>query len=566
MNNPPAGHSPTPQPSSDAERLRIGLADDFEILEELGRGGMAIVFRARDKAMGREVAIKVLPAHLMKDSALVDRFEHEARTAGNLEHPHIIPIYRVGRAGAKRDVSYFVMKLLRGGSLSALLRKRGKLPPDELRTLLMETASALGHATKHAVVHRDVKPDNILFDGEGRSILTDFGIAKTPAGQHSAAGTLVGSPRYMSPEHALSQSIDGRSDLYSLGVVAWEALAGKPPFDADDPLEIIYKHIHEPLPAPPLRTPEERQLYHVIARMLAKKPGDRFQSAHDVIVALGGQILPHTPTGDAGATAPVFTLSPAATEPVATIPPGDAAPAATREKRSRRTLHPAFAWTSIAVLLVVFFGPRTVGLLGPRATPDLVAPPIPKIDTPTPAPAQAIDIAPARTPVSSPATPPTASPSGSPSVVAATPPKPKPRPKPSARAAAILAYNRLKSSCARRDTMPDAKPIGYAVLVDSLADRPRGNEMTLVYDVCGLPSGSPFTVTFTLTKLRQRGFGQQKPHVETTSGKTAGPRSRQRRTLDMREMSAGSYRLDVVVTDANASTTSVNREFRITDM
>ena len=113
--------------------------------------------------------------------------------------------------------------------------------------------------------------------------------------------------------------------------------------------------------------------------------------------------------------------------------------------------------------------------------------------------------------------------------------------------------------------MPDAKPIAFAVLVDSVADRPRGDEMSLVYDVCGLPSGSSFTGTFTLTKLRQRGFGQQKPHVETATGKVASPRSRQRRTLDMREMSAGSYRLDVVVKDASDRTMSASREFRITD-
>jgi hypothetical protein len=541
MHNPPAGHPPTPQPSFDAERLRVALADDFTILEELGRGGMAIVFRARDKILGRDVAIKVLPAHLMADGALVDRFEHEARTAGNLEHPNIIPIYRVGRAGPSRDVSYFVMKLLRGGSLSALLRKRGKLPPAELRTLLMETASALGYAAKQAVVHRDVKPDNILFDGEGRSTLTDFGIAKTPEGQHSAAGTLVGSPRYMSPEHALSQPIDGRSDLYSLGVVAYEALFGKPPFDAADPLDIIYQHLHEPVPVPRLATHDERQLYHVIARMLAKKPDDRFQTADDVIVALGGQLLPHMSTGDVAVTAPVFALSTASTERVATIAAED--PAAPGK------LSPAIAWLGAAALLAVVVGPPAIARMRPPTAPDSAVATAAKVATRAAVPAKKEVIAP----------PPAAK------LVITEPPKPKPKPKPSARAAAILAYNRLTSSCARRDTMPNAKPIEYAVLTDSMADRPRGDAMPLVYDICGLPSGTSFTVRFTLTKLRQRGFGQQKPHVETATGEVRSPRSRQRRTLDVREMSAGSYRLDIVVTDASARATSVSREFRITD-
>ena len=557
MKNPRSTQSPPRHPSSDGERLRLALADDFEILEELGRGGMAIVFRARDRALGREVAIKVLPEHLMADAALVDRFEHEARTAGNLEHPNIIPIYRVGRAGAKRDVSYFVMKLLRGGSLSALLRKRGKLPPGELRTLLIETASALGYAAKHGVVHRDVKPDNILFDGEGRSILTDFGIAKTPEGQHSAAGTLVGSPRYMSPEHALSQPIDGRSDQYSLGVVAYEALFGNAPFEAEDPLEIIYKHLHEPVPAPPLPTAEERQLYHVIARMLAKRPGDRFQSAHDVIVALGGQLLPHAPARDAAVTAPVFTLSTASTERVASIAPEAQELAATREKRSSRTV----AWLGIAAVLAVFLGPPVFGLLR-RATPAAGASgPTPAVTTVAPT-KRSTPLTRTPTATASRGAAPVNTPTQPVAKVTAPPP---PKPKPSPRAAAILAYNKLRSSCARRDTLPDAKPIEYAVLMDSVADRPRGDEMTVVYDVCGLPSGSAFTAKFTLTKLRQRGFGQQKPHIETAIGEAKSPRSRQRRTLDMREMSAGSYRLDVVVTDAKQTATSVSREFRITD-
>src|SRR6476620_862316 len=154
--SPTITSAPALQLLSDGDLVRAVLSDDYEILEELGRGGMAIVYRAREKALDREVAIKVLPARLAIDEGFVERFEHEARTAAKLEHPNIVPIYRVGRAGPNGDVSYFVMKLLRGQSLSAVLAERGKLDPSDVRRILMETASALGYAARYGVVHRDI--------------------------------------------------------------------------------------------------------------------------------------------------------------------------------------------------------------------------------------------------------------------------------------------------------------------------------------------------------------------------------------------------------------------------
>jgi serine/threonine protein kinase len=571
MTKPPISN-PTrvSQVLTDSELLRISLADDFEILEELGRGGMAIVFRARDKALGREVAIKVLPARLMSDTALVERFEHEARTAGNLEHPNIIPIYRVGRAGPEGGVSYFVMKLLRGQSLSAMLKERGKLPPDELRTLLLETASALGYAAKHNVVHRDIKPDNILFDAEGRSVLVDFGIAKTPGVHHSVAGTLVGTPRYMSPEHALSQVLDGRSDLYSLGVVAYEALFGKPPFDSDDPLELISKHIHEPVPASPLWTDEERELYPVIARMLAKKPEDRFQSADEVILALGGQVLHHAQLADAARESRVSTVSTVTTETGMPSVSGDPVigewqrriPSWTNARPIVRIGVGALA--AAAIIIATLLAMRPVAPRVSAAALPLQSPRTPSIGAtmaaPTITPRAAAAVAETKT---TPATP-AATNTALPAVTHVTASAPKPKPKPSAHAAAILAYDKLASSCAKRDTMPDAKAIDYAVLLDSMKDRPRSDRMNVVYDVCGLPGGTPFTARFTLTKLRQRGFGQQKPHEETVRETAGSPRSREKHALDTREMSAGSYRLDVMI-DAKGKASTVSREFRISE-
>ncbi len=266
--------------------VREALTAEYEIIEELGRGGMALVYRARDRHLEREVAIKVLPFSLAFDSEFVERFQREARTAAQLEHPNIIAIYRVGRSGR---VIYFVMKFLRGGSLSTVLGERKKLSPPEIRRLLLEAGSALGYAAQRGIVHRDIKPDNIMFDEFGQCVLTDFGIAKAASGQRlTGTGMSIGTPHYMSPEQARAQSIDGRSDIYSLGVVAFQCLTGEVPYDGEDSFSIGYKHITEPIPNPSLITADERRLFEVIKRMLMKDPADRFQSCEELVASLQG--------------------------------------------------------------------------------------------------------------------------------------------------------------------------------------------------------------------------------------------------------------------------------------
>src|SRR5205809_2643774 len=264
--------------------VRQELDAEYEIIEELGRGGMAIVFKAKEKQLDREVAIKVLPFSLAFDKEFVERFQREARTSAKLEHPSIIPIYRVGKSGR---VIYFVMKFLRGKPLSSVLAARSTLPPAEIRQILVQVARALAYAHKSGIVHRDIKPDNIMFDEHGLAVVTDFGIAKAASGgKLTGTGMSIGTPHYMSPEQARAQALDGRSDLYSLGVVAYQSLTGRVPFDGEDSFSIGYKHIMEEIPTPPLETYDQRTVFEITKKMMAKSPDERFQSADDLVQTL----------------------------------------------------------------------------------------------------------------------------------------------------------------------------------------------------------------------------------------------------------------------------------------
>ncbi|MGH7630779.1 MAG: protein kinase domain-containing protein [Gemmatimonadales bacterium] len=343
---------------AELDLVREALDSEYEILEELGRGGMALVFRAKDKHLEREVAVKVLPFSLAFDAEFVERFQREARTAAQLEHPSIIPIYRVGRSGR---VIYFVMKFLRGGSLSTVLAERRTLSPSEIRRLLLEAGSALGYAAQRGIVHRDIKPDNIMFDEFGQSMLTDFGIAKAASGQRlTGTGMSIGTPHYMSPEQARAQAIDGRSDIYSLGVVAYQCLTGTVPYDGEDSFSIGYKHITEPIPTPQLITADERRLFEVIKRMLMKDPMDRFQACEELIASLRGQ--PVAAPGTIRAAAPGVTPPAITSQPTTPInsPSVDRRLASDRRDPVRRVADrsvamrrkpmPAWPWAVIAIV------------------------------------------------------------------------------------------------------------------------------------------------------------------------------------------------------------------------
>jgi len=268
----------------EAEIVRQALEAEYDLVEELGRGGMAVVYRARERALDRDVAIKVLPLARTFDAELVERFQREARLSAALEHPHIIPIYRVGREGS---VSYFIMKYVNGPSLATILEERGRVDPIEVEAMLLQVSDALDHAHRHGVIHRDVKPDNIMKDGTGRYVVMDFGIAKSLAGSAlTQTGGSIGTPRYMSPEQGRGGDLDGRSDYYSLGVVAYHCLTGNVPFEGDDALAILYSHVHDPVPEPRLESDDARRVFEVVRRLLAKAPGERLGSHAEIVQAL----------------------------------------------------------------------------------------------------------------------------------------------------------------------------------------------------------------------------------------------------------------------------------------
>jgi serine/threonine-protein kinase len=263
-------------------RLADALGDAYTIEGEIGRGGMGVVYRARDERLQRRVAIKVLPPELAFQQDIRERFTREAQTAARLSHPHIVPIHTVGEG---QGLVYFVMGYVDGESVAARIRRRGPLPIEEVRRIMKETADALSAAHSLSVIHRDIKPDNILLEGtRGRVMVTDFGIAKALSSSGATltgVGVAIGTPSFMSPEQAAGErDIDGRSDLYSLGVVAYQMLTGELPFSAPSVAGILMKQITEPAPDLRKRRPDApEELALAVARCLEKDPESRWPTA-----------------------------------------------------------------------------------------------------------------------------------------------------------------------------------------------------------------------------------------------------------------------------------------------
>jgi serine/threonine-protein kinase len=252
----------------------------YRIVRKLGAGGMADVYLAEDQELGRRVAIKILNGRHANDDQFIERFRREAKNAAALNHPNIVSIYDRGEA---QETYYIAMEYLDGRTLKELVIGHGPAPVNVAVEYARQILSALRFAHRHGIVHRDIKPHNVLVDREGRVKVTDFGIARAGTSQMTEAGSIVGTAQYLSPEQARGTEVDQRSDLYSLGIVLYELLTGETPFDGDTPVEIAMKHLST-VPTPPsqLRKDIPHDLDMVVMRALAKDPADRYQSAEEM--------------------------------------------------------------------------------------------------------------------------------------------------------------------------------------------------------------------------------------------------------------------------------------------
>ncbi|CAG0956629.1 eukaryotic-like serine/threonine-protein kinase [Anaerolineales bacterium] len=281
----------------------------YKIKSELGRGGMATVYLAFDPSFNRDVAIKVLPREMLHDPQFRARFEREIKMAAGLEHPAIVPVYDVGEDNGQ---PYFVMRLLTGGSLAEIIAQ-GRISFEETARIISKIAQGLTYAHKKGVVHRDLKPDNILFDENGDPFISDFGVARLAESTGSLTGSsgVIGTPAYMSPEQARGDVIDSRSDIYGLGVIVYQMLSGHQPYSADTPMGVVVKHITEPVPEILSDVPSlPAAVDQVIRLSMAKDKNKRYATAVDLAKALNliafGEEGNFTPASDTGIRTGVY--------------------------------------------------------------------------------------------------------------------------------------------------------------------------------------------------------------------------------------------------------------------
>ena len=285
-------------PLSTASLVGSQLAG-YLILSRLGRGGMADVYAARDMNLERDVAIKVLRPDLARDRDYITRFRREAKAAAKLNHSNIVQIYEVGENASRH---YIAQELISGQNLKEYLDRNGAIAPDQAIEILFGVASALDAAAVEGITHRDIKPENVMWSKAGEVKVADFGLARLgndadgSRADLTQAGLTLGTPRYMSPEQVQGRPVDPRSDLYSLGVMMYHLLAGRPPFEADDPLALAFAHVNEtPKPLDRVRGNKEvpEWMIAIVAKLLRKDPLERFQSPGELLDTLTGDDSDH---------------------------------------------------------------------------------------------------------------------------------------------------------------------------------------------------------------------------------------------------------------------------------
>ena len=262
------------------------LAGRYELIEKIGEGGMAVVYKAKDRLLNRYVAIKILRPEFTQDEQFLDSFKRESQAAAGLQHPNIVSIYDVGRTG---NINFIVMELVDGRPLSDFIKENGRLDYKTTIDIAKQVASALAIAHKHQIIHRDVKPHNIMITSDGVAKLTDFGIARAVSKATMVADTskIIGSVHYFSPEQARGAYVDERSDIYSLGIVMFEMLTGRVPFDGETPVEVALKHINEDVPSPAKLVPGiPPALDKVVLKATDKYQTERYKSADEMLEAL----------------------------------------------------------------------------------------------------------------------------------------------------------------------------------------------------------------------------------------------------------------------------------------
>jgi tRNA A-37 threonylcarbamoyl transferase component Bud32 len=356
----------------------------YRIIERLGRGGMAEVYKAYHPGLDRHVAVKVMHPFLVEEGDFVGRFEREAAAVAKLRHPNIVQIMDFDHEG---DVYYMVMEFIDGPTLKAELEERSRMgqpfDPEEATRILTPIGNAVDYAHRRGMVHRDLKPANIMFTAEGQPVLTDFGIAKiVGAKSYTVTGAVSGTPAYMSPEQGQGERGDERSDIYSLGVILYEMVTGRVPYDADTPFAIILKHIQDPLPLPRQVYPQlSESVERVILKTLSKEPDDRYQTAGEMALALQQAVVaPVAPTVLARAAVPPVARPP---ETMA-APPMVTVPAAEKPRFPLVPLLMGMGGLLLLVVLAAVGGYFAFGQL--RATPTPIVQALVPLPTDTPYP------------------------------------------------------------------------------------------------------------------------------------------------------------------------------------